>query len=147
MMEDNFEKIEIPAEPEAKPKTIQDSAKSMADLMKLSITEEKQMVPLDTYKWVAELETNSVIYIIKKIQDESEIINTHWHFIPYEIPPEKRAEHNRKSGFIQFFCVDDTKILKRYTKKIKKYFPFSIVDWHPFDYEEYNKEKKQLKNS
>lgn len=135
-----IEKIEIPEEPKQEV-NIQKDAKSMADLMKLSITEEKKFVPLDKFKWMCDLETNSVIHIIRKIQDFTEIVQNDWHFIPFDIPAELQKEHNRKNGAIQFFCIDDQKTLKKFTKTIRKYFPLGKVNWETFNANEY---KQQL---
>lgn len=143
-MNEEIEKIQIPEEPVLE--TPNDTAKSLADLMKLSITEEKQMVPLDNFKWVATLDSSSVYFIILKIQNEPEVINNDWHFIPYDIAPEDRPKHDRKTGHIQFFCIDDLKSRKKFTKTIRKYFQFQLVEWHPFDAQEFKQEKKNLKN-
>lgn len=133
-MEQEIEKIEIPDEPKVKP---EDNAKSLSELMKLSITEEKLMVPMDKFKYMAHLYTNSGFHIIRKIEDFQEIINNQWQFVPFDIPEDQQKAFGRYTQCLHFFCIDDAKSLKKFTKTIKKYFPFSTVDWQPFDEKEY----------
>lgn len=141
---ENIEKIEIPDEPKENV-NIAKEAKTLSDLLKLSITEEKEFIPMDNFKFMAELYTSSAIYIARKIQDFDVVMNNYCNFIPYSIPEEQRENYNRHKEYMQFFCVDDEKIKKKFTKKIRKYFPFGKVEWLPFDGAQYKKLLKQEK--
>jgi len=139
----SYQKIEIPKEP--KPEE-ENSPQSLSELMKnLSITEEKKMVPLDKFKWTVDLFTNSAFYIALKIQDYKELTSNDWHFIPYEIPEEERTPDQTKKQWMQFFCIDEPKTLKRYTKTIRKYFPGVSVKWEAFDANKYKEALKEAK--
>lgn len=137
--------IQMPADENLhlSPESKRGNPKELSKLMQLSITEEKKMVPLDKFKWIADLYTDSIFYIILKIQNEADVINNNWHFIPYNIEKEYQTEHDRKKGYIQFFCIEDLKSRKRLEKIIKKYFQFHVVEWQPFDAAEYKKAIEQ----
>jgi hypothetical protein len=104
------------------------------------VTEERVKVDLSPFKHVACLFTKQAVAIVNKIQDCYEIKKGLWHYIPRNV---NNPEPHEGPFFIEFYCIDDKKELKRFTNTIKKYFPDRIVNWEPVD-EEYIAEQKKL---
>ena len=104
------------------------------------VTEERIRIQLDKYKHVCLLFTNQGIAIVNKIQDCYEVKNGTWHYIPRNTSDPEKEGFNH---FIEFYCVDDKKELKRFTKTIKKYFKDRNVVWEPIT-PEYLEDQKQL---
>lgn len=104
------------------------------------VTEEQIKVDLTPFKHITGLFTKQGVAIVNKIQDCYEVKKGLWHYIPRNVNDPKPDEG---PVFIEFYCIDDKNLLKRFTKTIKKYFPNREVVWEPID-EELLKQLKEL---
>lgn len=136
-MENQEQKLQIPSAALQPGVTEKDGVKQTIEVKEeytFGVTEERVKISLDPYKFAVQIFVpfETARAIVNKIQDCYEIKNGQWHYIPrnYEPGPDESPKNNAS---VEFYCIDDKKALKRFTKTISKYFPYHIVEWIQMD--------------